>query len=119
MTVWLAVGLVGGIGALVRFALDGAISERSRTEFPLGTFAVNVSGAFLLGLITGLGLHGDALVIAGTGALGSYTTFSTWVLESHRLGEDGQAGVMALNVALSRAVGLGAVALGRAIGSAL
>jgi fluoride exporter len=64
-------------------------------------------------------LRGDVLVVVAIGLLGSYTTFSTWVLESHRLAEDGQVRIALLNVALSLAVGLGAVALGRAVGGLL
>lgn len=114
-----AVGLVGGVGALARFLLDGAVSVRVGGGFPAGTFAVNVSGALVLGLVAGVSLSGDALVIVGTGALGSYTTFSTWMLESQRLGEDGADRTMALNLALSLAVGLLAVWLGRELGGLL
>jgi CrcB protein len=114
--VWIAVGCIGGVGALARFALDAAISERWGGLFPLGTLGVNASGAFLLGLVTGLALHGDALLLVATGGLGSYTTFSTWMFESHRLGEDGELRGLFANVAISLAVGLGAVALGRALG---
>jgi fluoride exporter len=109
------VGLVGGAGALARFALDALVSERLGSGFPWGTLAVNLSGAFLLGLVAGTALHGDGLVLAGTGALGSYTTFSTWMFESQRLGEDGESRLLFLNIVLSLAAGLGAVALGRAM----
>jgi CrcB protein len=115
----LAVGVVGGVGALARFLVDGWVAERAPGEFPVGTFVVNVSGAFLLGVLVGVALRGDALDVAAIGLLGSYTTFSTWVLESHRLAEDGQGRVAFLNLALSLAVGLGAVALGRALGELL
>jgi fluoride exporter len=114
--VWIAVGLAGGFGALVRFGLDAFLSERAPSSFPFGTLSVNASGAALLGLLAGVALHGDALLVAGTGVLGSYTTFSTWLFETHRLGEDGELWMAALNVVVSLAVGLGAVALGRAIG---
>jgi fluoride exporter len=116
---WVAVGLVGGLGALLRFALDGLVTERAAGEFPWGTLTVNLSGALLLGLLAGLALHGDALLIAGTGALGSYTTFSTWMLESHQLGADDSKPLLALNLAGSLLLGLAAAALGRAIGTAL
>jgi CrcB protein len=116
---WLGVGVVGGGGALARFLLDGAISTRSRRSFPIGTLAVNLTGATLLGLLTGITLTGDALLLAGTGVLGSYTTFSTWMFETHRLSEDGELGAAALNLLLSLAAGVGAVALGRLIGCAL
>jgi CrcB protein len=114
-----AVGLLGGVGALARFVLDGVVSERLGRSLPLGTLAVNLSGAFVLGLIAGIALHGDALVLVGTAVLGSYTTFSTWMFESHRLGEDRQDWLMALNVAVSLAAGVAAVALGRTVGGAL
>jgi CrcB protein len=80
---------------------------------------VNVSGALVLGLLTGVALSGEASVLAGSATVGSYTTFSTWMLETHRLGEDGQLLAGALNVIASIAAGLAAAILGRAIGGAL
>ncbi|HEY1356683.1 MAG TPA: fluoride efflux transporter CrcB [Thermoleophilaceae bacterium] len=117
--VWLGVGVLGGAGALARFLLDGYVGEHLGGGFPWGTFAVNVSGAFALGLVTGLALHGDALVLAGGAALGSYTTFSTWMLESDRLVEAGQTLAAVMNVVLTLLVGLGAAELGRLLGGAL
>lgn len=116
---WLAVGFLGGLGAVGRFVLDAVVSGRGRSDFPLGTLVVNLSGAALLGLLVGASLHGNALLLAGTATLGSYTTFSTWMLESHRLGSDGELKVMALNLVLSLLLGLGAAAAGRAIGGLL
>jgi len=117
--VWIGIGSVGGVGALLRFALDGWVSERLAGRFPWGTLAVNLSGAALLGLLAGLAVRGDALEIAGTGLLGAYTTFSTWMLESHQLGADDSPLLLALNLAGSLALGIGAAALGRTIGGAL
>jgi CrcB protein len=119
LPVWIGVALIGGAGAVARFLLDAAVSARVGAAFPWGTLVVNVSGAFLLGFLAGLAVHGDALVLAGTAALGSYTTFSTWMLEAERSGEDGDSLAMWLNIALSLAAGLGAAALGRTIGGAL
>jgi len=119
MLVWVGVVALGGVGAVARFALDSAVSQRAGSGFPVGTLAVNLSGAFLLGLLVGADVAGDALLLAGTAALGSYTTFSTWMLESHRLGEDGELGRMWLNIALSLLAGLAAAALGRALGGLL
>jgi fluoride exporter len=113
--VLIGIGLLGGAGALARFLLDGAVAERAPGAFPAGTLAVNLSGALVLGLVTGATLHGDALRLVATGLLGSYTTFSTWMLESHRLGEDGAFAPAALNVALSLVAGVAAVAIGRAL----
>jgi CrcB protein len=116
IVLWLGVGVLGGLGALARFTVDGAVSARAPGRFPLGTLLVNLSGAALLGLLAGLALTGDALLLAGTAVLGSYTTFSTWMFESHRLGEDGQLPFAAANVVLSLVLGVAAAALGRAIG---
>jgi CrcB protein len=117
--VWIAVGLLGGVGALLRFFVDGLVAARFGRDFPLGTFVVNITGAATLGLLVGLGLTGDRLLLAGTATLGSYTTFSTWMLESQRLVEDGELAVAAGNILVSLAVGLGAAALGRLIGTHL
>ena len=117
--VWVAVAAVGGLGALGRFTLDTAIGQRAGRDFPFGTFAINLSGAFVLGLLTGLAVQGELLVIAGTATIGSYTTFSTWMLESHRLAEDMEHLRAAANVVLSLLIGFGAALLGHAIGAAL
>jgi CrcB protein len=117
--VWAGVAALGGLGAIARFVLDGALSGRVGGGLPVGTFAINVSGALLLGLLAGVTARGDELVLAGTATLGSYTTFSTWMLESHRLTEDAQVAGAALNIGVSLAVGIGAAALGRALGAAL
>jgi fluoride exporter len=116
LALWLGVGALGGLAAVARFLLDGALSAASEGRFPLGTLAVNLSGTIVLGLIVGAGLHGDAYLLAGTAVIGSYTTFSTWLLESHRLAEDGAGWIVALNIGLSLALGVGAAALGRVLG---
>ena len=92
------------------------VASRFGEALPLGTLVINLSGSFLLGLLAGLSLSGNALVLAGTATLGSYTTFSTWMLDTWRLGEGGRRGIALLNVLVSIGLGLGAVALGRAIG---
>lgn len=119
VAVWIGVALLGGLGASARFLIDGAVSRRSSGTFPAGTLAVNISGALLLGLLSGLSLSGDALLLAGTALLGSYTTFSTWMLESHRLAEEGAIVAAAVNVTLSLALGVGGAALGHWIGGLL
>ncbi len=66
------------------------VSSATGARFPLGTLVVNISGALVLGLLVGLALSANAYLLAGTAVIGSYTTFSTWMLESHRLAEDGR-----------------------------
>jgi fluoride exporter len=118
-TVWIGVALLGGCASLARFGLTLLVTDRLRPRFPLGTLTVNLSGAFLLGLLAGTSLGGDARLVLGVGALGSYTTFSTWMLETQRVGEAGRKRVAIANLLLSVALGLGAVALGRFLGTHL
>jgi len=115
VALWLGVGALGGLGALARFVLDAHVSADGG-RFPVGTLAVNLSGAALLGLLVGLSLHGDAYLLAGTAVIGSYTTFSTWMFESQRLAEDGFPWLALANVLLSLLLGVGAVAVGRLLG---
>lgn len=116
---WLGVALLGGCGALARFGLTLLVADRLHPHLPLGTLAVNVSGAFLLGLMAGASLGGDARLILGAGGVGAYTTFSTWMLETQRVGEAEMRRLAVVNIALSIALGLGAVALGHALGGQL
>jgi CrcB protein len=116
---WITVAALGGLGAIARFSLGRLVNSRVGGNFPAGTLAVNASGAFLLGLLVGTSLEGDAYLLAGTAFLGSYTTFSTWMLETHRLAEEGETGASIVNVVLSAGVGLGGAALGRVISGAL
>jgi len=117
--VWIGVAFLGGCGALARFGLTLLVADRLHPHLPLGTMAVNVSGAFLLGLLAGASVEGDARLLFGVGLLGAYTTFSTWMVETQRIGEAGKRRIAVLDVALSVALGLAAVALGRWIGTQL
>lgn len=117
--VWIGVALLGGCGALARFGLTLFVADRFHPHLPLGTLAVNVSGAFLLGLLAGASIGGDGRLLLGAGALGSYTTFSTWMLETQRLGELGKWRMAVTNLMLGIALGLAAAALGRQLGTLL
>lgn len=114
--VYVGIGAIGGVGALARFGLDAAVSARAGRALPWGTLAVNLSGAFVLGVLAGAGVAGDALAVLGTGLIGAYTTYSTWMFESHRLAQDRRDALAVLNVALSAASGLAALEVGRLIG---
>jgi len=116
---WIAVGMVGGFAAAARFLIDAEIAVRADSQFPLGILVVNLSGALALGIVAGAALHGTALVIVAGGGIGSFTTFSTWILDSHRLDAAGQARLAWLNIGLSLAVGFAAVALGHWLGTLL
>ena len=116
---WVGVMLIGGTGSVVRFLADGLVGSAADRDFPFGTLAVNVSGAVILGLITGLALGHEQALLAGTAAVGSYTTFSTWMLETQRLTEERQYRMAAVNVIVSLALGIAAAALGRRLGAQL
>lgn len=116
---WVAVGALGGTFSIGRFLVDGVISNRLDPAFPWGTFSVNVSGSFVLGLIVGAEVSDTAFLLAGTACIGSYTTFSTWMLEAHRLGEDDDRRPLAVYLVASLTVGLAAAYAGRLLGEAL
>ncbi len=115
--------LGGGIGAAARFALGTWIGQNWGRNFPLGTFVINISGSFILGVIMGT-VEAQVLSPAvrlglAIGFVGAYTTFSTWTYETMRLIEGGSWLLAAVNIFGSIAVGMLAVALGLAAGRGL
>jgi CrcB protein len=116
--VWIGVGFVSGVGAVARFLLHTAVQRRTASMFPAGTLAVNVLGSLALGVLHGAGVTGDAALLMGTAFLGSFTTFSTWMLETQSLAQEGERDLALVNLALSLALGLAAVALGWAVAAA-
>jgi fluoride exporter len=116
---WVAVAALGGFGVVMRFAVDWMVSLRFGFGFPFGILAVNLSGAFLLGLLAGASVTGNAYLFAGSAVLGSYTTFSTWMFDTRQLSERGAPRAAASNVVISTGLGLAAAACGHAIASGL
>jgi CrcB protein len=111
--------MCGGLGAIARFAVDGLVQSRRLGEFPLGTWVVNITGCLALGLLDGLHASHRVLLILGTATLGSYTTFSTWMFETHRPAQDGETRLAWQNIAAHLFIGLGAAWLGRWVGRLL
>lgn len=111
--VWAGVMLIGGIGSVLRFLVDRTVARRVARSFPFGTLTVNISGAALLGLLGGLALSKDAALLAGTAFVGAYTTFSTWMLETQRLGEERQTRLAVANIVVSVVLGMAAALLGQ------
>jgi len=116
---WIGVALLGGAAATARFAIDAAFASRSDHPFPLGILAINLGGTLALGLVAGAALEGEALVVVAGGGIGSFTTFSTWILDSHRLAKAGHTHLVWLNLGLSLLAGFAAVALGHWLGGML
>ncbi len=118
----LGVTLAGACGAVLRYSVDHLVQRWAGSDFPLGTLVINVSGSLVLGLLTGSALHHGVsatwLTVAGTGLIGAYTTFSTFTVDSVRLAEADRRALSVLNIVVSVALGLGAAALGLALGSA-
>ncbi len=117
------VGVGGFLGAIARYALGTYIGGRYGVRFPLGTFVINVSGSFLLGLILALLARTTASAhwryLIPIGFIGAYTTFSTFEYETLRAIQDGQVMTGLLNVALSLGVGFIAVWVGVELGRVL
>jgi CrcB protein len=111
----LLVGLAGGAGSLLRYLVATTVARFHTRPLPVGIFVVNITGALALGLLTGLTATTTTLLIIGTGLLGGYTTFSTWMYESEQLAADGQLRWAAINLGASTAFGLLAVVAGRAL----
>jgi fluoride exporter len=118
------IGIAGALGAIARYGLEGVVSRRSGSAFPWGTFIVNVSGAFALGLV--FTVLTERFMFAPwvrstltIGFLGAYTTFSTLSLETLRLFEGGSYLLAFVNSVGSLATGLlavyGGVVVGRTI----
>ena len=120
MLKYLVVGIGGFLGAVTRYALGIYIASRYGTRFPLGTFVINISGCFLIGLILTLLARTTASAywryLIPIGFIGAYTTFSTFEYETLRAIQDGQLMTGMLNVVLSLIIGFIAVWAGMALG---
>jgi CrcB protein len=104
------VALGGGFGAITRYAFGNFIASKSNTSLPLGTFIINVSGSFLLGIINHLflshSISQSIWLIFGVGFLGAYTTFSTFGYETINLLIQKKFKTAAYYVSLSSALGI-------------
>jgi CrcB protein len=109
----------GFVGALCRYVVDAALQQWTRSSYPLGTLAVNLTGALVIGVVAGAAIYhhlgAEPEVVIATGFLGAYTTFSTLTLESLRLAEDGSFGLAAANLAVSLVGGVALAAAGLAM----
>ena len=118
---WVAFVVAGAVGAMLRYVVDTAVQARVRGPFPWGTFVVNISGSFILGVVTGLALYHafpeEPRIVLATGFCGAYTTFSTFTFETVRLLEQDATLEACLNALGSLVSGAGAAALGLGLAS--
>ena len=124
MLVAVAVALGGAAGALARYAADRLIEHHFLTVFPWSTFAINVSGCLVAGVVVAALVdrhHAPGWLRAGlvVGFLGAYTTFSTFAQETHDLLAGDHVLLGLANAALSVSIGIAAVVAGAAVGRAL
>jgi CrcB protein len=116
---YLAVGLGGFLGAIARYVIGVYFGTRYGVRFPYGTFVINMSGCFLIGLLMPLLVRTTASpywrYLLPIGFIGAYTTFSTFEYETFRALQDGQIAVGLFNVAISVVVGFVMVWLGAVI----
>lgn len=117
------IGVAGFLGAVARYLVAGLVSKVDET-FPWGTFVVNLTGSFVLGLLVAafahrFVVHADLRVALTVGFLGAYTTFSTFALETFEFAETGSPGLALLNVGASVLAGVVSVWLGTVVGRAL
>lgn len=120
----LIVALGGALGAVVRYGLASLVAARVATAFPLGTWVINISGSFIIGIFLTIAgarelLHPDWRLLVAVGFLGAYTTFSTFEYETLHLLQSGRPGLAGLYVASSVTTGLLAVWAGAALAKRL
>ncbi len=98
----LGVAIAGAAGAVCRYLVDGAVQDRWSGPFPMGTLVVNLSGALLLGIVTGVAERAHGLgglrTVLGVGFAGGFTTFSTLMFETAALLRDGARRYAAANL---------------------
>lgn len=118
----LLVGIGGAVGSVLRYLVGGWVQSVSGISFPFGTLAVNVTGCFVIGILSYLAdvrgvLTPEMRVLLMIGVLGGFTTFSSFGNETMALFRDGETGFAFANIALSLILGLGAVYVGRTLGA--
>jgi fluoride exporter len=124
MIEYLMVAVGGAMGSVLRYWVSGSIADRLGTRFPYGTFAVNCTGSFLIGLVITLisqraNVNPHWRYLIGVGFIGGYTTFSAFEYETFQSMQDGKMLVASLNVILSVAVGFLCIWLGVAAARAM
>lgn len=114
---WLVVAALGGCGAVARYVVDVLVGRWAARDSRFGTMVVNVAGSFALGALVGASASSDVQLYAGLGFVGAFTTFSTWMLETERLADDGRSDLAVANVAVQTVAGAVSATAGFIVGS--
>jgi CrcB protein len=114
---YVLVAVGGAAGSLIRYILGKFLSEKSSTNFPIGTFIINITGAIMLGIVSTIGVSNNMLLLLGDGFFGAYTTFSTFMYEGFNLLEGKEKLNAFIYISCSLILGLVGYALGTKIGS--
>ena len=119
----LGVAVAGAVGAVLRFLVDRVVQRRASIDFPVGILVINVTGAFLLGVITAGVTHHHVpsawTAVVGTGLLGAFTTFSSFTYDAVNLMERQEWGRAGAYLVVSLVPGLLVAAAGLAVGAHL
>lgn len=117
--VYILVGIGGAFGSAARYKLGKIISERSRHRFPTGTFIINITGAFLLGIVSASGVSANWYYLLADGFLGAYTTFSTFMYEGFNLFKENRIKNGIFYISISLVLGIIGFVLGSSLTLAL
>lgn len=114
---YILVGIGGVLGSITRYKLGKFITLKSNENFPLGTFIINITGAFLLGVLTAINPDGMIYSLLGDGFLGAYTTFSTFMYEGFSLFRNNKIINAVIYIFISIIIGIGGYFLGYTLGT--
>lgn len=118
MTILILVGIGGFLGAIARYALANFIQSKHKSSFPYGTYIINLTGSFLLGVLFGKSnLSPEMFFLFGTGFMGAFTTFSTFEFESIELIRKGKVIISLTYQVLSIVLGIALAFLGYLLGT--
>lgn len=114
---YVLVAFGGAAGSLVRYSLGKFVREKSSSDFPIGTFIINITGAIMLGVVSTIGVSNNMMLLLGDGFLGAYTTFSTFMYEGFNLFQEKEKLNAFIYILCSLILGIVGYALGVRIGS--
>ena len=113
------VGIGGLFGAIIRYELGKRLSHLSKAHFPVATFFVNITGALLLGFLSGVDVIDGLYRLLGDGFLGAYTTFSTFMYEGFMLFDVGKKLNAVIYIGCSLVIGIAGYFIGLELGMLL